>query len=1080
MTRPSEATVRAPGAARAGLTGILFCVAAWIAPLAAQPGAPANVIDRFEQPATWQAAVSDGVRASVHPAAGPAGPGLRLDFDLGGTAGYAAARRALPVDLPANYEISFYLRADAPVNEFQVKLVDASGENVWWFHRPDFEFPREWRLVKIKKRQIEFAWGPTADRTLRHAAMVEFVVNAGRGGGGGSLYVSDLALRELPPEGAALPVPSARASSSMPGADAAQALDGNPATAWTSDPAAGKAQSLTIDLGLAREFGGLVLRWRPGAFASRYDVQFSDDGERWQTVQSVTDGLGGPDPLRLPDAETRFVRLALVDGPGDRYSLAEVEIRDLAFGATPNAFIAALARGAARGNYPRGFSGEQPYWTLVGVDGGEETGLLSEDGALEVARGGFSIEPFVLADTRVATWADVQAQPFLVDGYLPMPGVRWRDPRWELRVTTFATGERAHSQLVARYDLTNRTAKPLTLTLVLAVRPYQVNPPAQFLNIVGGVSAIRDIAWDGAALSVDGTPRVFPLRPPNRVGAFSFRAGPIPAVLASDWSASPSAHDDTPSVHDDTGFASAALAYRLRLAPHASQRIGLVVPLSGLAAKPTVDPTPGGQAQSAWLEREERAVAAAWKDKLNRVSFLVPREAQPLVDTLRTALAHLLITRDGPILRPGTRSYARSWIRDGAMISESLLRLDHTSVAADYLRWYAPYQFQNGKVPCCVDRRGADPVPENDSPGEFIFLTAEIYRYTHDRALLEAMWPHVAGAARYLETLRQSERNQASFTPEKRAFYGMLPASISHEGYAAKPMHSYWDDFWAAKGYDAAHAIAVALGREEAASRFSAQREEFRRDLTASLDAAAAAHGIDYLPGSAELGDFDPTSTSIAFAPRGDARDLPSALVHATYERYWRQFNDRRDGHAAWDDYTPYELRNVATFVRLGWRDRAHKLLEFFLAGRRPAAWNQWAEVVGRDARQLRFVGDMPHAWVESDFIRSMLDLFAYERDADRALVLGAGIPNAWLTGRGIAIEGLRTPYGLLSYSLRRQGSRTLLRLARGARVPPGGFVFIWPDAQMPRSTRVNGKLASWQNRELVIRELPAEVVVQP
>ena len=141
----------------------------------------------------WQPVVSDGVRASVHPAAGPAGPALRLDFDLGGTAGYAAARRALPVDLPANYEISFYLRADAPVNEFQVKLVDASGENVWWFHRPDFEFPHEWRLVKIKKRQIEFAWGPTADRALRRAAMVEFVVNAGRGGGSGSLYVSDLA-----------------------------------------------------------------------------------------------------------------------------------------------------------------------------------------------------------------------------------------------------------------------------------------------------------------------------------------------------------------------------------------------------------------------------------------------------------------------------------------------------------------------------------------------------------------------------------------------------------------------------------------------------------------------------------------------------------------------------------------------------------------------------------------------------------------------------------------------------------------------------------------------------------------------
>jgi hypothetical protein len=33
------------------------------------------------------------------------------------------------------------------------------------------------------------------------------------------------------------------------------------------------------------------------------------------------------------------------------------------------------------------------------------------------------------------------------------------------------------------------------------------------------------------------------------------------------------------------------------------------------------------------------------------------------------------------------------------------------------LRWYAPHQFDNGKVPCCVDDRGADPVPEHDSGG---------------------------------------------------------------------------------------------------------------------------------------------------------------------------------------------------------------------------------------------------------------------------------------------------------------------------------------------------------------------------
>ena len=41
--------------------------------------------------------------------------------------------------------------------------------------------------------------------------------------------------------------------------------------------------------------------------------------------------------------------------------------------AAHNAGIQAMASVAPRGVYPRAFSGEQSYWTLVGVDGGAAT-----------------------------------------------------------------------------------------------------------------------------------------------------------------------------------------------------------------------------------------------------------------------------------------------------------------------------------------------------------------------------------------------------------------------------------------------------------------------------------------------------------------------------------------------------------------------------------------------------------------------------------------------------------------------------------------------------------------------------------
>src|SRR5262245_8017478 len=70
---------------------------------------------------------------------------------------------------------------------------------------------------------------------------------------------------------------------------------------------------------------------------------------------------------------------------------------------TPNERIARAARSASPGTYPRSWSGEPLYWTVIGAPDGEHEALLSEDGALEARKGGFSIEPFVwVGGSRIA------------------------------------------------------------------------------------------------------------------------------------------------------------------------------------------------------------------------------------------------------------------------------------------------------------------------------------------------------------------------------------------------------------------------------------------------------------------------------------------------------------------------------------------------------------------------------------------------------------------------------------------------------------------------------------------------------
>jgi hypothetical protein len=189
-----------------------------------------------------------------------------------------------------------------------------------------------------------------------------------------------------------------QASSSLAGAAPSLAVDGRVDTAWKSDPADGTEQQLTFDFGQPREFGGLVLRWQAGAYASHYDVQFSDDAQQWRTVRSVS-AVGEESMRCCCPMPRRAICAGVPRRTAARLWSCRGGSRGLAFGASPNAFFETLAKEYPRGYFARGFSVTQSYWTIVGIEAGSDTGLLSEDGALEVAKGGFSIEPFVRTDS---------------------------------------------------------------------------------------------------------------------------------------------------------------------------------------------------------------------------------------------------------------------------------------------------------------------------------------------------------------------------------------------------------------------------------------------------------------------------------------------------------------------------------------------------------------------------------------------------------------------------------------------------------------------------------------------------------
>jgi len=514
------------------------CLLIALLSLQAVPGGAVVELDDGSNPGLWMAEPSEGVDLSLS----SDGAALRLDFDFRGGSGWAAARRPLPLELPANFKLRLALRGSAPPNTLEIKLVEASAdaETVWWARRIGFSPSEDWSVLELKRRHFEFAWGPDPTRSLHRISHLEIAVVAGEGGSG-SLWIDDLNL--IPQEAAPAPLAPPRVSAS--GGDGSAVFDGDPATCWTIP--AGEAW-VQASFAAAREFGGLELQWEGDRHGLDYTIEALADGAGWTTLREVRGSNGGRDWLSLPEAEASGLRVRLrQQAAAGGLALCDLRLLPIELGSDSNALFAQVAGSFRRGLFPRYLVGEQSYWTVVGTDGGENELLVAEDGAVESADRRFSIEPFLAVDGDLLTWADAAIEQSLVDGELPIPVVSWNARQIRLELTALVEGPAETARAVLRYRVTNQRREATAIRLVLALRPFQVNPSWQFLGRPGGVGRIDSI--EGSADDVIVMPAsplsavtlhvivvlpiAPPLRPTNPLSAIAKHAACAAAISSS-------------------------------------------------------------------------------------------------------------------------------------------------------------------------------------------------------------------------------------------------------------------------------------------------------------------------------------------------------------------------------------------------------------------------------------------------------------------------------------------------------------------------------------------------------------------
>ncbi|MDH3505320.1 MAG: hypothetical protein OEM58_12435, partial [Nitrospirota bacterium] len=597
----------------------------------------------------------------------------------------------------------------------------------------------------------------------------------------------------------------------------------------------------------------------------------------------------------------------------------------------------------------------------------------------------------------------------LQDGYLPVPTVQWETGNGlHFRSEAITSGPVDASMTYVRHTLENRSDTVRKGEIIVTVRPAQINPKWQY----GGLSPIHSIRYIGETgnlVMINDKNSYLSLSPADSFLATQYAHGDIAkhlrgrGVLADNKGENRSAVDET-----GTGLLSAAWTYAFELKPGEFKEVVLAAPLHETLSKPKTAED---------FEELRQEYVTFWTRKLDRVGFELADKA--VVNTVKSQIAYILLTQDGVVIQPGARSYNRTWMRDGAMISSALLRLGLFEEVREYLDWYAERVEPDGLVPPILDTSGNvyDGWGRNiewDSQGQFIYAIMEYYRFTGDREFLEKHFDAVHRAMKYLVTLRERTLDPeyyGNFEAGER-LKGILPPSISHEGFI-KPVHSYWDDFWAIRGWADGSEMAETLGRGYLAGWARTEAKDFSNSVRESIKKTIAWKSLDYIPVDADKGTPDPTSIAIALFPTEAWHVLPTDILDRTFRDYYRMVKERDAGTESYA-YTPYEMRNILALTTLGYRQEAFDLHQILFGGRRPANWNQFAEVVHSDIRKGAYIGDMPHTWVGSDYVNAVRGLILMEEDESKILNLLFGTPREWLVDDGISLSDFPTHFGNL------------------------------------------------------------------
>jgi len=437
-------------------------------------------------------------------------------------------------------------------------------------------------------------------------------------------------------------------------------------------------------------------------------------------------------------------------------------------------------------------------------------------------------------------------------------------------------------------------------------------------------------------------------------------------------------------------------------------------------------------AVTALPEDSHRALAEArawWEaNGPSRGAIQVPDPGmQRMVDSCVRNIFQARDIRNGlPSFHVGPTIYRGLFLADGAFMLELatiLGRVEEARAGIDYLQGF---EMPGGGFNV-IDTY----YKEN---GIAMFAIIRHARLTGDREWLRTKWATIQGCVRRIQSLRR-----LTMTDPSAPNAGLLPAGAFCDGGVfnnGRPFADYSNSAWCLSGLKWAAEAADWMGETEDAAAWHAEYGDFRETFrkAAEKDLRDDGKGNQYLPTVQGNGDNHTPA-------RGQWAFCHSVYPGGIYEQgdpialgnLWMLCDSMVEGvvlDTGWmhGGLWPYFSSFLAHALQWqGFGPEVPQILYDFANHSCPTL--VWREEQKPQGLGYEEVGDMPHNWASTEFLRMIVHMLQIDRDDELHLL--EGVPEGWVQpGMVTRLNGIQTPFGSIDLAVEGVADGVKIRLA--------------------------------------------------